>query len=358
MTKKILLKPEDKEYEPPSNLLVNDHFKRKGILNPAVVQRDKEICLYSRLIYEDSVGLNSCIVENQGEIKNGQVEMKKGKDGFPLERLVFVPQEPHGQRGVEDFRVSYVKGEKPLHGFLVNYNGLDARTEYLRKNDGGSWEKFGVWFPNILLPKAMELIGEQGEGRYKKRWKKDSPENWKKYFLETKDCAMFPLKVNGKKGVIIRLLPDIQIVYVDDPIELARREFWEDTVGNLESKVLLKREQKWESSHIGLAGPPFEIEEGVIIPYHGATMKPERNYRFGLALVDKTDPQKILARTKKPILEATEPWEENGVVSGKVVFPTGQVIQDEDIYWFYGAGDKYVAYKKMKKKDMKKSLGL
>ena len=356
MTKKILLTPKDREYESPKNLPVRNHFQRKGILNPAVVQNGANLDLYSRLIYEDEFGLNSCIVKNRGEIKDGEIRIKKDVKGLPLEKLVFKAGGPFGQRGVEDFRTSYVQGEDPLHGFLVNYDGLNARTEYVRNNQKGSWEDFGVWFPNISLSKAMDFIGEQGDGRYRKRWKEDFSGN--KRFLGTKDCGMFPLKVNGKKGIIIRLLPDMQIVYVDDPIELARKEFWEETVKDLESKVLLEREQNWEKSHIGLAGPPFEIDEGVVVPYHGVVMNPERNYRFGLALVDKTNPQKVLARTKNPVIEATEPWEKNGVVSGKVVFPTGHAIYEGDIYWLYGAGDRYVAYDKMKEKDMKKSLGL
>jgi len=358
MFKKILLKPEDKEYEPPLNLPVKTHFQRMGILNPAVVQNGAKLDLYSRLIYRDPVGLNSCIVKNQGRIEDGEIRMEKGRNGFPLEKLVFKSGGPYGQRGVEDFKASYVQGEAPLHGFLVNYDGLNARTEYVRNNKLGSWEEFGVWFPNIALSKAMSFVGEQGGGRYKKRWEKEYSGNLGKYFLGTKDCAMFPLKVNGKKGIIIRILPDMQIVYVDDPIELARKEFWEETVKDLESKVLLEREQDWEKSHMGLAGPPFEIDEGVVIPYHGVVMKPERNYRFGLALVDKTSPQKVLARTKEPIIEATEPWEKNGVVSGKVVFPTGHAIYGGQVYWFYGAGDKYVAYYKMEEKNMRKSLGL
>jgi len=308
MKKRILLTPKCKELEPPPNLKVEGSFKRIGILNPAIVQSGNELDLYSRLIYKDDLGLNSCIVRNQGKLEYGNIRIKRDEKGFPFEELVFQASNPYGVRGVEDFRAGYVQDEKPLHGFLVNYDGLNVRTEYVRTNDAILWEKFGVWFPNLNLSKALELIGEQGGGRYQKRWKKEYLGNSDKCFLGTKDCAMFPLKVNEKKGVIIRLLPDMQIVYVDDPIELAQREFWEETIGNLESKVLLERKYNWEKSHIGLAGPPFEIEEGVVIPYHGVVMNPKRNYRFGLALVDKTNPQKILTRTKKPIIESTESW--------------------------------------------------
>lgn len=360
MAKGILLTPKEKEDEPPSGLRVGSYFKRVGILNPAVVQNkrnEKDISLYSRLIYKDESGLNSCIVHNKCVLGEGGVSVKKDEKGFPLEELVFQAENPHGIRGVEDLRTSFVEGETPLHGFLVNYDGKTARTEYIRKNPSDSWDRFGVWFPNIKVAKALELIGDKGRGRYKKRWLEEySFGNPKELFLGTKDCAMFPLKINGKKGIIIRILPDMQIVYVDDPIELARQEFWEEAIGDLGSRVLLQRKHDWEESHIGLAGPPFEVEKGIIIPYHGVVMNPERNYRFGLALVDKGDPQKVLARTQTPILEATEPWEKDGVVPGKVVFPTGHACYNGMIYWFYGARDEYVAFYSMEEKELINAL--
>ncbi len=344
MEKRILLTPKEKEDEPPSGLRVKSCFKRVGILNPSVVQNGKNVTLYSRLIYRDELGLNSCIIKNQCVLEKNKINVVRDRKGFPLEELVFQAETPYGIRGVEDFRLSFVKGDIFLHGFLVNYDGKNSRTEYIRKTQGSSWSRSGVLFPNISLSRALELIGNQGNGRYRERWLKEYQfGSYDDLFLGTKDCAMFPLKVNGKKGIIIRILPDMQIVYTNNPTELARREYWEDIIKNLESRVLLKREYDWEQSHIGLAGPPFEIEQGVIIPYHGVVMEPERNYRFGLALVSKDNPQKVLARTKKPILEATEPWEQEGVVSGKVVFPTGHAFYNEKIYWFYGAGDKYVA---------------
>ncbi|RLG12643.1 hypothetical protein DRN69_06555 [Candidatus Pacearchaeota archaeon] len=361
MEKKILLGPEYKKYEPPLGLDDETFIQREGIINPFVLQTKKGVILLSRLIYRDKKGLNSCIVKYTASFNNKKLVLDR-INGEINEELIFAPGSPFGQRGVEDFRASFIEGEAPLHGFLVNYDGQNTRTEYLRtsKNnplDLHSWEKFGVWFPNIKLNEALKLVQGQGDGRYFDRWTKEYNFGDKdQLYLGTKDSCVFPLKVNGKKAVIIRLLPDMQIIYVNDLIELAKHEFWQDTIKNLEDHILLKCENNWEQSHIGLAGPPFEIPEGVIIPYHGARMIPQRNYKFGIALVDKKNPKKVLARTKKPILEATEPWEENGVVSGKVVFPTGHAIYGSDIYLFYGSGDKYLAYSKMHKRDLLSSL--
>ena len=102
-----------------------------------------------------------------------KIKIKRDKGGFPLEELVFQAQEPHGMQGVEDFRASFVEDEEPTHGFLVNYDGKNARTEYVRTNIDNQWDKFGVWFPNIKLSRALKLIGNQGGGKYKQRWLKE-----------------------------------------------------------------------------------------------------------------------------------------------------------------------------------------
>ena len=93
-----------------------------------------------------------------------------------------------------------------------------------------------------------------------------------------------------------------------------------------------------------------------LVVLDGVKMEPERNYKFGVALVDKNNPQKILGRSKNPILEATESWESDGIVSGKVVFPTGHAFWDGRYHLFYGAGDKYIAHTTISEKKLFDSL--
>jgi predicted GH43/DUF377 family glycosyl hydrolase len=288
---------------------------------------------------------------------------------LPGEETIFQAKTPHGEKGVEDFRTIKLEGETPLHGFLVYYNGFDSRTGYVRTSKKDStnyskWQEFGIYFPNITAKEALSVVKPS---RYKKFWEKHygkkSQEEAKlkgklipkNPFLGTKDCCLFPKKIKRKDdngnlkeyyGIIIRLLPDIQMVYVKGFEELASQKFWYNTIRNLEEFVLLKRENNWEQSHIGLGGAPLELKSGVLIPYHGVVMNPIRNYKAGAVLVDKDNPQKIIARTKKPINFATETWESNGLEDGKIVFPTAYATSSEGIiHDFYGAGDKYVGHR-------------
>ncbi len=349
--KTIILRPEDNGDEPPDGLNVVLPFKRLGIFNPAIIQHGPLVYLLSRLYYSEN-GINrSCIVRNAALLEGDSVRIIRDEKGSPIEELVLAPEPPHGKQGVEDMRVGFIQGEAPLHAFLVHYDGVDARTEYLRTKEAEphnllKWDRFGIYFPNISLEEAIELAPNK---KYKNNWikrQKILSEKFPKHtpFLGTKDCGLFPRKIKGKYVIPIRLPPDMQVVEVEDFKELAKHEFWQKVVKNLESHILLEREYDWEKSHIGLSYPPFETSEGIIIPYHGATMEPERDYKFGAVLVDKNDPQKIIGRTEKPILEATEPWESNGIVSGKVVFVAGHAFWDGYYHIFYGAGDKYIAH--------------
>ncbi len=361
-----VLTPKDKEYEPPNGLDVALPFKRLGILNPAVIQYGPFVYLLSRLYYSENGTNKSCIIRNAALLEGDSIRIIRDKKGIPIEELVLAPEAPHGQQGVEDMRVGFIQGESPLHGFLVNYNGVDARTEYLRTKEAEphnllKWDRFGIFFPNITMQEAIEIAPNN---KYRKMWIKEYTYKIKQEipkeqyseptspFLGTKDCALFPRKIKREVdgelqdhyGIIIRLLPDMQIVYVADFKELAKYEFWQKSIKNLESHILLEREYDWEESHIGLSNPPFEISEGIVIPYHGVIMEPERTYKSGAVLVDKDNPQKILGRTKNPILEATEPWEMNGIVKGNIVFPTGHAVWDGYYHIFYGAGDENVGH--------------
>jgi predicted GH43/DUF377 family glycosyl hydrolase len=73
------------------------------------------------------------------------------------------------------------------------------------------------------------------------------------------------------------------------------------------------------------------------VVYHGVDTR--RVYRVGAVLLDLDEPTKILARTKKPILEPEMEFEKRGIVPN-VVFPEGAVLQDGELLIYYGAADR------------------
>ncbi len=102
-----------------------------------------------------------------------------------------------------------------------------------------------------------------------------------------KGMALFPRKINGKYAMIARQdNENLYLIYSDD---LYR---WDD------GQAILKPQFPWEFVQIGNCGSPIELDEGWLLLTHG--VGPVRKYSIGAALLDKSDPFKVLARSREP----------------------------------------------------------
>jgi len=64
---------------------------------------------------------------------------------------------------------------------------------------------------------------------------------------------------------------------------------------------------------------------------------PDR-YKLGAMLLDLDDPTKVLYRSRTPILEPDFYYENQGFKSG-VVYSCGAVVNDGELYVYYGGAD-------------------
>ncbi|MBI5732543.1 hypothetical protein HY967_01105 [Candidatus Jorgensenbacteria bacterium] len=165
---------------------------------------------------------------------------------------------------------------------------------------------------------------------------------------DDKDAALFPKTTPGGRYVFLhRLGMSIWIDFVDDLL-FTNGKF-------LQGEILMNpRQTAWDSSRIGIAGPPIETKEGWLLLYHGVS-KRTKHYHVRAALLDLNDPRKILARTHDPILEPKMPYEKAGIVSN-VVFPCGAVIIKNELFVYYGGADKVVGVATIKMNDLLSSL--
>jgi len=152
---------------------------------------------------------------------------------------------------------------------------------------------------------------------------------------DNRDVILFPDKIGGKYALLHRSKtligekfgcahPSIWISFSDDLLS------WDN------GRLLLKGEFPW-TEKVGGATPPILTNEGWVMLYHGVK---NGVYRVGAALLDTEDPAKILSLIPYPILEPEEEYELNGLY-GDCVFPTGNVVQDGQLYVYYGAADTY-----------------
>jgi predicted GH43/DUF377 family glycosyl hydrolase len=74
--------------------------------------------------------------------------------------------------------------------------------------------------------------------------------------------------------------------------------FWHDT-----DDLLLPREP-WEIIKVGNCGSPIETEAGWLLITHG--VGPMRRYCIGAVLLDLEEPERVIGRLRRPLLEPLE----------------------------------------------------
>ena len=177
-------------------------------------------------------------------------------------------------------------------------------------------------------------------------------------FLNDANVVLFPEKINGKYAYLHRpssspawILPMFYepgrawLLYTDtinkwcsDKIEMP----WNmvDGVDIPDDFMLIEPEQSWESMKVGPSGVPIPTDDGWLMTYHGVDRK--SCYRIGLALLDREDPRKVIARTPVPIFEPQDKWDFSdwGL---PCVFPCANVVIGDDVFMYYGCADDYTS---------------
>jgi predicted GH43/DUF377 family glycosyl hydrolase len=177
--------------------------------------------------------------------------------------------------------------------------------------------------------------------------------NWEKAKLisppgfDDKDVCILPEKVQGKYVIFHRIQPSIDINFFDD-LEFSDGRILE------QNPILLPRKGMWDNKKIGINTVPLKTEKGWLMLYHGVSEE-DSVYKIGAVLLALNEPEKVLARTKFPILEPEMPYEKEGVVPN-VVFPCGMVMLGSKLYVYYGGADKVVGVATMSLSKLLKSL--
>jgi len=164
--------------------------------------------------------------------------------------------------------------------------------------------------------------------------------------LDDRDVILFPEKIGGRFALLRRPLQ-----YVGPEYGTELPGIWicfsEDLRNWSQPELLARPEQKWEGGRIGGSTPPIRTEKGWLVLYHGVEDEypPTRRvvYRMGAMILDLQNPRKVIARTRKFIMEPETYYEKFGLYIPNVIFPTGSVVRDELLYLYYGVCDTAIA---------------
>lgn len=157
--------------------------------------------------------------------------------------------------------------------------------------------------------------------------------------VDDRDVILFPEKINGKFYLLHRP------VWYGEGYPCAKPSMWisscDDLLENKNYKLLAqpRDEYSWEYWKIGGSAQPIKTEHGWFVTYHG--VGEDGRYRVGAMILDLNNPEKVLYRTKQPILEPMYDYECEGIYKG-ICFPCGNVVIDGKLYVYYGAADQHV----------------
>jgi predicted GH43/DUF377 family glycosyl hydrolase len=227
-----------------------------------------------------------------------------GPDGDRVE-LIFKPEEDLSERvifpvtesqsnGIEDARFVEFEdgGRKTYYATYTAYSGRAIRSELIETSDFMSFR---------LAPLRGTAARNKG-------------------------MALFPCKIDGKYAMIARQdNENLYLIYSDDLYT------WDG------GQAVLKPQFPWEFVQIGNCGSPIELDEGWLLLTHG--VGPVRRYSIGAALLDKSDPSKVLARSREPLLRP-EPSEREGYVPN-VVYTCGAMRHNDTIILPYAVSDTF-----------------
>ncbi len=211
---------------------------------------------------------------------------------------VLFPMTPAQRNGLEDLRlVRFVHddGHPEWIGTYTAYNGSAIRSELLRTRDFRSF---------LMTPLSGSAARNKG-------------------------MALFPRTVDGSYLMIGRQDGENLFLIRSDSID-----HWE------EGELLLTPHYPWEMVQIGNCGAPIELDEGWLLLTHGVGAM--RKYSIGAVLLDKQNPQKVLARTRDPLLSAADEDREGYVPN--VVYTCGAVRHGDLLFVPYGVADSSVAF--------------
>ncbi len=266
-----------------------------AVFNPGAAEVEGRTLLLLRV--EHRSGLSSLVVAtSENGLTGWEIDETRGlqpRSGLDEEKW-----------GIEDPRITRIGDE--YYVVYVGFSAYGPLVSLAKTKDFDHWERCGV-----LLPP------------------------------EDKDAALFPTTFNGRWGLIHRPVPAMSGL---------GRHMWLSFSPDLrhwgETRVLLeaRRGGHWDANKIGLGPPPILTKDGWLLCYHGVRETASGSlYRLGLALLDRDDPSKVLARSNDWVFGPREPYEQLGDVPG-VVFPCGWILRDDGdtLHLYYGAADSVV----------------
>ncbi len=287
-------------------------WESEATFNPAALYDDGKIHLLYRAVGKSGL---SCF--GYASTKDGFTIQEKLKEPayYPTQEFEGVHTKPkkrtdffksgYGWGGCEDPKLTAIKDKVYLT--YVAYNGYSQ--------------------PRV----ALSSIGRDDFGKKKWAWKE--PILISEPGVVNKSGCILPEKVKGKYVIFHRVFPHILIDY--------RNQLKFDDGKWLQEKGRIPtRPGMWDSRKLSVGATPIKTDEGWLVIYHAVDDRDDTRYKIGAMILDLEDPSKVLRRTSTPILEPDQHYENDGKPG--VAYPCGAAVLGNELFVYYGGGDKVV----------------
>lgn len=326
-------------------------WETEGVFNPGVVKLGEEIIMLYR-----AVGEKDSYISHIG--------LATSSDGFnftrALDKPVFGPSKLFDTWATEDPRITqignvfYITYVAVSDRIMDHNHGIDRKlpletaTALLRTKDFISYENLGIISPAssdnkdiVLFPKKIHGGKTGKDPRYCMLHR---PTRWDKLWFESSYSKLIEMTLPCPIDKL-PTLPSIWIAWSDDLTN------WTD------HEMLLSPSHNNIDAKIGPGLPPIETSEGWLVIYHHVENTDQPGnfiYSIRAALLDIDNPTRIIAKLPYDILTPDKSYEKEQ--DSKIVFPTGGFVQNDVIYVYYGASDKYIGLAYGSLSDLLKAL--
>ncbi len=219
-----------------------------------------------------------------------------------------------------------------------------------------SWEKFGCEDPRVsyidgkyfIFYTALGLFPFRGEGiKVAVAISKDLKTIEERHLVtpfNAKAMSLFPEKIGGKYTVIFAAHTDngqlakisiAQFSKIEDMWNEEKWNEWHEHIDGWGIKI-----PKNDSEQVEVGAPPIKTPYGWLLVYSHIKNYFSSNKIFGIGavLLDLKDPRKIIAQSKTPFMIPEADYEKKGIVEN-ITFPSGAILEDDNLRVFYGGAD-------------------